>query len=88
VFKIKENYFAEDGLIGIGELKPCEIAVIVDRSCDYFGEIVMRTSSDSKFEVMSLSKPGENKCWTYPSIQAKIMVKKLKKGDEITLVVV
>jgi hypothetical protein len=84
MFKIKSEII-EDAPFMMKDLKPCEIAVIVDNVNDYYGEIVMRTANDSAFEVMSLSKPGRNRCWTMPTI--KILVKKLKKNDEITLVV-
>lgn len=82
MFRIKETVTKEDNVINMRDLKPCEIARIIDPKNYYFGDIVMRTAHD---EVMSLSKPGKNNCWTIP---VNLLVERLKKGDEITLVVI
>ena len=86
MFKLKVSNNEEDTIIMMEELKPCELAVIVEDTNGYYGEIVMRTANDNNkhFEVISLSKPGKNCCWTVPT---HILVKRLKKGTEVTLVV-
>lgn len=85
MFKIKVDVSKEDGVIQMKDLEPCEISKIVEYTNGYYGEIVMRTADTKGFEVMSLSKPGKNRCWTCP---VHILVKRLKEGAEVTLVVV
>ena len=45
------------------EMKPLQVGKIV-LDTKYGDRIVMRTSSTSHFEVMDLSNPGEDVCWT------------------------
>ena len=56
--------------IPINKMKPYDIAYIPTRN----DEIIMRTASTTKFEVMSLSKQRPNRCWT-----------ELSAGLEVTL---
>lgn len=60
-------------------MEPLEVCEIVDNP--YAGEIVMRTASTDKFEVISLSRPGHGRCWTgNPALKVKEV-----KCSEITL---
>jgi len=47
--------------IEMGEMKPYDIGRIIGGV--YNNEIVMRTASLNRFEVMSLSKPENDRCW-------------------------
>ena len=67
--------------IPMNQLKPCQLARIQDS--DSHGEIVMRTSSVAKFEVMSLSKPEPDRCWTNETVN--IPVVPFLPGESITL---
>ena len=69
--------------IEMGEMNPCDIGVVVDWSNN--GAIVMRTASIDHFEVMSLSNPKPDLCWTIPN---SLKVRLLKKGETITLKVI
>ena len=68
-------------------MKPLQIAKIVDEnSPGHFGNIVMRTASTLKFEVMRIwPDPDENACWTDTSCDLE--VKPLPSGIKIILTV-
>jgi len=63
-------------------MQPLEVCVVVDNQCSVKGELVMRTSSKSTFEVMSISNPFEDNCW---SGTPAILVRDLEMGEEYTL---
>jgi len=70
----------------LGEMEPCEIGRVIN-GC-YKGCIVMRTASIDKFEVMNLSHPGVDSCWTNTRLGVGIRVIPLEKGEKLTLEVV
>jgi len=63
-------------------MKPCDIGIIKDSVGYYDGHVVMRTASTSQFEVMNLTSPGQDKCWTD---EPDIAVELLAPGTEIVL---
>ena len=69
------------------DMKPLQIAKIVDEnSPGYFGNIVMRTASTLKFEVMRIwPYPDVNICWIGPSCDLE--VKPLPSGIKIILTI-
>ena len=46
----------------MGEMKPLQTGIIYGGR--YGGNIIMRTASSEKFEVIDLSLFGKDKCWT------------------------
>lgn len=56
-------------LVSMDEMKPLEIGTIyesisISSTKEYLGHIVMRTASTLNFEVIDLTNPGEDCCWT------------------------
>lgn len=51
-------------IVKMRDMRPLQIGRIVRSTVrSYIGEIVMRTASTDKFEVMSLSNLKEDVCW-------------------------
>ena len=77
--------------IPMSEMKPLDIGVItsttMEQNVPYIGKLVMRTASNLYPEVMLLSNPREDNCWTSPLVP-DIRVRLLKPGTQITLEVV
>ena len=48
--------------VKMSKMKPYDVAVIKTPG-SYYGEVVMRTASLNKFEVMNLSNPEDDSCW-------------------------
>ncbi|MFW6311769.1 MAG: hypothetical protein ACOC1K_05990 [Nanoarchaeota archaeon] len=72
-------------VIDMSEMKPYEIGVLTHPGFE--GTIVMRTASETKFEVMKLSGDiGVDECWTNRDSGHK--VKLLPKGTKIILTIV
>ena len=70
-------------IIPMEDMKPLQVGRINDKDCTrYNGFIVMRTASFDKFEVMDLSNPGANDCWSGSST---LLVELLPPGEKITL---
>jgi hypothetical protein len=70
----------------MSEMEPLEIGVIVSSENtfgNYEGHYVMRTASESHFEVMDLTKGEVGGCWTIPSMS--IEVRLLEQGESITI---
>lgn len=76
--------FEKDNTVDMKNMNPGDIGVIQDTYVK--GCVVMRTFSTNQFEVMDLSSPGEDACWTNQNMDTK--VKLLKKGGKITLEVI
>lgn len=70
-------------MIPMSEIKPLDIGIVVQEG-DYNNFVVLRTASTSKFEVMSLTAPRPDFCWTTNS---PLLVRLLEPGESITLVV-
>ena len=63
------------------EMQPLEVCVIVANG-SYVGHVVMRTASQTKFEVIDLTDPIPDSCWTY---RAELLVRELYPGETYTL---
>lgn len=88
MFKAEIHNDTTEEILTMAELKPCQLAIIVDiDDMGYKGPIVMRTASQSKFEVMDLSISGSDCCWTEKQHLHDIKVKLLPKGTKVTLTV-
>ena len=46
----------------MADMKPLEVAIVATTQEE--GHVVMRTANPCTFEVMDLTAPGENRCWT------------------------
>lgn len=69
---IKKSQEKIENIIRMRDMRPLQIAEVVDRNTDSFGHIVMRTASLVQFEVMSLTSPGEDECWSYSDVSLKV----------------
>jgi hypothetical protein len=80
---LKVNFKEEPKLIQAREMQPMQIGMICDEMAGINeGHIVMRTQSRSKFELMNLSNPKTDRCWTN---RPTFMVELLQDGQSITL---
>ena len=70
----------------MSEMKPGEIGIILNSKSMYEGQIVLRTASTTKFEVMTLSDLGADSCWTYEDCPIKVRL--LEPGETVTLTIV
>ena len=83
---VKKETTIKDTVVEMGDLEPFQIGIIVDTdsSCKvYKGHLVMRTASTDKFEVMDISEPKEDMCWTDDDTSLK--VRRLHSGEKVTL---
>ena len=62
------------------QMQPLEVCVVVDPS--YKDRVVMRTASKHDFEVMDLTNPIPDGCWTG---RPEIEVRELYPGETYTL---
>lgn len=83
MIKIIDISADDELLITMGEMKPLQIAIVKDKQSSGNGEIVMRTADKDRFEVMSLSKPGVNQCWT--SSGSKTLVELIRGTVTLTI---
>lgn len=80
---INEKDSAHSKLIRMDDLKPLEVAIIKDDNYpEYAGKIVMRTASLLHFEVINLTNPRIDGCWSKP---ATLLVEKLTEPIIIKL---
>jgi len=64
MFKMtREEPQEKNDTIPMGEMKPLQIAMVVEVGHEYFGEIVMRTSKSCTPEIMILSSPKTDSFW-------------------------
>ena len=63
------------------QMQPLEVCVIVANG-SYVGHVVMRSASQTKFEVMDLTYPRPDSCWTY---RAELLVRELYPGETYTI---
>lgn len=61
----------EKRIVEMKDMKPLQIGQIIDNN-GYKGEIVMRTASYGKFEVIRLTDSGEDHCWTFRECGIKV----------------
>ena len=69
-------------ILPMEEMKPLQVARIVEE-CHHKGHIVMRTASESHFEIMDLTDCYPNSCWTNELVD--ITVELLKAGEVVVL---
>lgn len=85
MFNTKLNNEIELNTIPMNEMKPCQIGIIISSYDNkYNSTLVMRTASTNNFEIMDLTHPGTDSCW---SKGVSLRVQLLQKGDSITLTV-
>jgi hypothetical protein len=78
MLKIISDKMESKDSIPMGDMKPLEVGFI-EASNTY----VMRTASKDKFEVIDLSHPRKNGCWTAAGVDVPVML--LKKYEKITV---
>ena len=72
----------DDRVIRMMDMEPLQLGVIVDDfNCN--NTVVMRTASRDKIEIIDLSEPEANGCWTIKA--CPLMVRLFAKGESITL---
>jgi len=86
MFKIKTVEKDNNRIIKMRDMMPCQIGKIITTSL-YDSHIVMRTAASGCFEVMDLSAPYIDSCWTHIE-DLELEVELLQPGEEITLVVI
>jgi hypothetical protein len=63
----------ENIIIPMNKMKPLQIGIISGWNYSNInGHIVMRTASGHRFEVMDITNPGPDKCWTSEDIDIKV----------------
>jgi len=69
----------------MADIQPLEIGVIIDHKSVHYGHVVMRTASTGKIEVMDLTSPGIDVCWTdnIPDIPVRIY----QSGTRVAIIV-
>lgn len=85
MFEFVEHDIVRDDVIPISEMKPLDVGRV--RNGLWEGEIVMRTASEHKFEVMVLSNPHEDRCWTSENCQEHILVHLFGRGTRLTFTI-
>lgn len=88
MFTVIDKTTKNPNTITMGNMKPGDIGRIIDVGKgvkSHFGELVMRTLSTTGFEVMNLTCPTPDSCW---SVRNGMLVELLKPGTEIILKVV
>jgi len=83
MIKIENIETREYEIIEMHEMRPLQVGIIVQASHSYYGDIVMRTASQSKFEVMNLTSPRSNNCWMGYSCSIKVRL--LAKNETVTI---
>jgi len=79
MFKIVEAPALQDEM-PMKNMPPCSLACIIEGQ--YKGHIVLRTASQNTCEVMNLTEPDADFCWTGKPLTT---VKMLEPGEKITL---
>lgn len=79
---IELNERADNTFIEMYKMEPLQVGELVDSSYKPLGEYVIRTSSTDRVEVMNLSSPGPDSCWTD---DLSTVVRLLKPGEKIVV---
>ena len=69
-------------VIPMCEMEPLQIGVI-ESGDSHQGHIVMRTASTNHFEVMDLTEPEEDNCWSSGSVAVKVEL--FRKSEVVIL---
>lgn len=83
---IKPINVDNENVISMSKMKPFDIGKVVSGA--HSGNIVMRTASLCYFEIMCLSAPGPNSCWTDEASSQDIKVKLFTSGEKFCFEVV
>lgn len=81
MIKIIEKKTTDSLIIPMSEMKPLQVGVIVDGI--HKGFVVMRTASIFQVEIMDLSNPRKDSCFTSPI--PNLQVKLLAPGEKIVV---
>ena len=83
MFKIEVEKLPKRKVVLMRDMKPLQIGIVVTDGM-YKERVVMRTADVEKFEVIDLTDPGVNCCWTgNPTMTVEL----LPSGTRITFVV-
>lgn len=80
--KVEVNRKASQEIIPMRDMEPFDIGIVDEEYNRAHGNIVMRTASISKFEVIDLSNRRPDGCWLQKN---EIPVRLLRRGESITL---
>ena len=72
----------EKNVVQMKDMKPLQVGVVVDRGM-YEGTVVMCTATSGKQEVMNLSDPGKDRCWT--GGVCPFLVRLLPPGEKVVV---
>ena len=72
MLKLITNEESDDDLIEMRYMKPFELGYIQEGS-EYYNCLVMRTSSLTQFEVINLTEPEVNNCWSENSLLVRLL---------------
>lgn len=84
MFKLIKEVTPAERIVTMKDMKPLEIGHVINSNGEK-GGLVMRTASIDKFEVMILSNPEPDGCWSGAST---LKVRLLPAGSRVTLEVV
>lgn len=74
----------DDVYVKMGDMKPLQAGYVIEREASQYGHLVMRTAAIHQFEVMNLTFPKTNKCWT---TENDVMVRLLRIDESVTMVI-
>ena len=70
MLKVTEERIDSHNVIKMHDMKPLQVGELLGG----IGHIVMRTASNTKFEVMDLTTPGVYQCWTgEPNLDVRLL---------------
>jgi len=81
MLKIIKTKGIDDNTKTMGEMEPLEVAMVSNPTSSEFGHIVMRTANADVLEVLDLSSPGKDACWT--EAESDTQIKSLKPGESV-----
>jgi len=80
---VSVNKKEDSRIVPMSDMKPGQVGITVNEALNiYKNHYVMRTTSTPNFEVMDLSDPRPNACWTKPN---PTKVRLLNPDEKITL---
>ena len=82
MLNVTTNFTDNTGLVKASDMKPMQLGTIADRNDKRYGDVVMRTQG-SHYELMNLSKPMPDRCWS--GAPPPFLIKLLEEGSTITL---
>jgi len=86
MIKVIKKSINDNVVIEMKDMQPLQVGFIESSKHHvHIGDIVMRTFSTDKHEVMNLSNPNPDSCWCTAGISKFIKVRLLNKGEKILL---